>query len=214
MTFTFMDSSDKYSVIIPTLQKAWSITRILLDVILKDENVGEVILINNCGTPINLVNNKLKVVNLQENIFVNPAWNLGVELSMFENIALVNDDIILPNNIFGKIGNLEEYGIVGYGEYIPMDHKTYDVGLASIDLASERKYNFGVFMVFKKERYIPIPNEIKIWYGDDWLFYHNKNNGTLDIPIKVQDSTTSSLSEFDNQKKLDHARLQSTIINN
>lgn len=213
MTFTFMESSDKYSVIIPTLQKAWSITRILLETILKDENVGEVILINNCGTPVNLVNNKLKVVNLQENIFVNPAWNLGVELAKFENIALVNDDIILPNNIFGKIGNLEEYGITGCGSYIPMDHKTYEVRLASIDLASERNYNFGVFMVFKKYRYIPIPNEIKIWYGDDWLFYHNKNNGTLSIPIKVQDSTTSSLCEFNNQKQLDRAGLQSTITN-
>ena len=76
MTYTSGESKDKYSVVIPTLQKVWSTTKVLINTILKDENVGELILINNCGSSINLVNEKLKIVNLQENIYVNPAWNL------------------------------------------------------------------------------------------------------------------------------------------
>jgi len=201
MTYTSGESKDKYSVVIPTLQKVWSTTKVLINTILKDENVGELILINNCGSSINLVNEKLKIVNLQENIYVNPAWNLGVSLAKFDNIALVNDDILFPNNTFGKFGNLEEYGILGWSN---------QKGNFKVTPATERNYNFGVFMVFKKSRYKVIPNELKIWCGDDWLFKNNKNNYTFNLDIETEESQTSNLAEFSNQKQLDlitYARL-------
>lgn len=200
------NAKSEYSVIIPTIQKAWSITKMLLESILKDNLVGEVILINNGGPPINLVDGKLKIVNLQENIFVNPAWNLGVSLAKFDNIALVNDDIILPNNIFGKIVNLEGYGIVGCNPELATTDETFeefDCEVNGIKEIGDRPNHFGVFMVFRKDKYIPIPDKYKIWCGDDWLISKNKNNGVLNTKIKIKECATTNLPEFHNRKHLD-----------
>ncbi len=205
---------NKYSVIIPTIQKAWSITRVLLDSILKDDLVGEVILINNGGAPINLVNEKLKIVNLQENAFVNPAWNLGVKMAKYDNIALLNDDILLPINILSKIPDLDNYGVLGCNQdmseemdLIPFESEVH--GITKIDF---RPHQFGVFMFFKKERYRSIPSRFKIWYGDDYIFNNNKNNGIVNVKIKIEPSASSSLQIFNKIKNEDMDASENRII--
>ena len=196
----------KYSVVIPTMQKAWDITRKLLHNIINDNCVGEVIVINNCGIPINVVNEKLKIINLQDNIFVNPAWNLGVELSKFDNIALVNDDILLPNNIFSQLPPLDNYGILGCNPFLATvteNFTNFEYDLDGVTNISDRPNHFGVFMAFKKSKYVSIPDKYKIWCGDDWLIDKNTNNGVLNFKIKIRECATTGLPQFHNQKHLD-----------
>lgn len=80
-----------YSVIIPTLLKSELIWK-LLDDLNNCPAVGEILVIDNSGRFKSDLE-KVKRVEVPENIFVNPAWNLGVSLAQFENICLCNDDV-------------------------------------------------------------------------------------------------------------------------
>ncbi len=110
---------DKYSVIIPTLWKSNRIHKLLWDLI-KCEFVDEIILIDNASKYFEYYEalDKVKLVQTSENIYVNPAWNLGIKIAKNNNIALLNDDINFDPNIFGLINSetLSNYGIIGMGE--------------------------------------------------------------------------------------------------
>ena len=73
---------DKYSIIIPTLWKSNRIGKLLFDLI-KCEFVDEIILIDNAGKFFEHFEalDKVKLVQMGENIYVNPAWNLGIKLA-------------------------------------------------------------------------------------------------------------------------------------
>ena len=45
----------------------------------------------------------------------------------------------------------------------------------------KRPNGFGTCMVLQKKNYVTIPDEIKIWYGDDILYYTNKNRGKFSV---------------------------------
>ena len=97
---------DKYSVIIPTLWKSDRTKKLLSD-LNECEYVDEIIIIDNTGTEerdiLPTIYPKLRMVSKGKNIYVNPAWNLGVELAKNDLIALVNDDINFDTNVFGVI---------------------------------------------------------------------------------------------------------------
>lgn len=38
----------------------------------------------------------------------------------------------------------------------------------------KRPNGFGVAMLLRWDNYIPIPEDMRIWYGDDWLFYRRR----------------------------------------
>ncbi len=111
---------EKYSVVIPTLWKSNRIGKLLFDLI-KCEFVDEIILIDNAGKFFENFEalDKVKLVQVEENMYVNPSWNLGVMVAKNDSIALVNDDINFNPNIFGVITKeiLSEYGIIGQSEF-------------------------------------------------------------------------------------------------
>ena len=89
----------KYSVIIPTLGLSKRTPKLLADLV-ECELVGEVILIHNAETELTKIEHE-KILHCEsvENLFVNPSWNLGVELANFDHVALCNDDINFDPNI-------------------------------------------------------------------------------------------------------------------
>ena len=63
-------------------------------------------------------------------------------------------------------------------------------------------------IVGHKKSYYKIPENIRIWYGDDYLFQMNNEGGKInyvidDIPIFTKISATSDLEEFDEIKSID-----------
>lgn len=202
-----------FSVIIPTLWKSKRIHKLIKD-LSSCKNVGEIILIDNNNKfkqyyPEGVL--KVKVISKKENIFVGPAWNLGVEKAKYENIALVNDDINFDNIIFEKIMPYINQGIIGMAKE-NYNNKNLN-GEIGIEVFSNgigppiyvRPGGWGCFILFKKYIWKKIPEEIKIWYTDDWIVFYNpaKKYCLFNFLIETEMSTTSDGAEFGNVKHLD-----------
>lgn len=172
--------SPKVSVIIPTLQKNITILKRLLETLDMDDSVGEIIVIDNSQKGLDIHSDKLKVISPKENIYVNPSWNLGVKNSKYGIIALINDDIILPNNFCKNVISkmTPNMGVLGINNKFITVTKNPDfepeTGDIKLEKANYRPAGYGVAMFMPKTSYVKIPDEIKIMYGDDWLILQNK----------------------------------------
>jgi hypothetical protein len=199
----------KFSIVIPTL---WRSVRIhsLLQNLISSPNVDEVIIIDNSRRYNEFYKEvlpKVKVLSPLFNIYVNPAWNYGVQYSKNNSIALVNDDISFDPIIFEEF---EEFELKSKG-FIGMSSKNY----------TTEKYNpkivpwkgevvldgWGCIVMFHKDNWIPIPDGIKIWYGDNYMREINPAPSHIleGLPIKTEMSTTSKESTW-NHVKDDDAR--------
>lgn len=201
---------NKFSVIIPTLWKSKRINKLLFDLI-KCEFVDEIILIDNGGKFFEYFEalDKVKLVQPDENMYVNPSWNLGVKLAKNNSIALVNDDINFNPNIFGIIDSkvLDEVGIIGMGEgnyKEPIDEERgpyLDIWQPGIN-----DWGWGCMILLKKQNWLEIPNEIKIWYGDNIIKDVNPAPKAClrNFRIETEMSTTSDEKQWDEVKKKDY----------
>lgn len=187
-----------YSVIIPTMWKCNRFQQTLRE-LSAHQLVGEIILIDNTKNDLKIELPKLIHILEGQNTFVNPAWNKGVEISKFNKIAIINDDIWMDWNI---LNILEPYitletGIIGMAEE-NYNNPTNQMGLEPI---SHRNGGFGCAMFLHKENYTAIPNEMKIWGGDDWLFVKNRNRRKqnykiVGFKIEGEIGVTSELTEL------------------
>jgi hypothetical protein len=186
---------EKFSVIIPTIWKS-EYTIELLERYSKSDYVGEIILIDNAATK-DIVMDKLVHIKETENTYVNPAWNKGVRLSKYDNITITNDDILF---------NVDEYfyymqqahNFLGLG-YIGSHSDNYTLTESNnpeIELYDNKTNTggWGCLFSFNKNNWKPIPNQLKIWYGDNWI--HGTNELILQlkgIAIQTKMSTSSDL---------------------
>lgn len=196
----------KYSVIIPTLWKS-NRTISLLENLNKCEFVTDIVLIDNTSSnkPITQNLNKVNYINPGKNLYVNPSWNLGVILAKEDNLIICNDDITFnPDLYFGVLNqiNLQEKGVIG------ASHKNYELS-SPISPTIYAKPNYepgwGCLIAIHKSNWVPIPDKLKIWCGDNFMIAINpKNHFTLEgIPVSTEMSTTSDLKEFDRIKDKD-----------
>ena len=167
------------SVILPTL---WRLDfQEQLSKLHESKNVGEILLINNdrVNTPSWFNPDQyLKLIEIipHSNIFVNPAWNLGVRMSRYEHIMLQSDDVVSINYDF-----LEEIDqeLIDDDCLIGVGRSCYDVMLSLHNNNQKIKFNdisnnsrdlgFGCMMFFRKDSHKPIPKEYLIWRGDDFM---------------------------------------------
>lgn len=207
----------KYSVIIPTLWKSNRIGKLLFDLI-KCEFVDEIVLIDNGGKFFEYFEalDKVKLVQVDENIYVNPAWNLGVKIASNNSIALVNDDINFNPNIFGVITEdvLSEYGIIGQSQFNYKGNNSDEPVLEKWTGAT-RDWGWGCLIMFDKNNWVDIPDNIKIWYGDDYIFKCNPaTKSTMkNFNIETEMSTTSDEPIWDDRKKEDYNNFINHINN-
>jgi len=193
-----------FSLIIPTMWKSTLFHKSIMEY-KKISKISEIIIINNDPTykvPTYFKHNKIRILTQKENIFVNPAWNLGVLEAKNENLIIANDDIQIAklNWVLGVVEkHLKKYDLLGFD--ISKTNKTNLVEIKPLPKPSRRPHAFGVFMITKKSKYVKIPDEIKIWYGDDIQFYTNKRRGILAVPSATieMSKTTKSIS---NTKKI------------
>ena len=193
------------TAIIPTMWKSKNIYKILTD-LYSWHLIDKVILIDNDteNTPDDLPkDDKLIYVKPNKNMYVNPAWNLGVHMANTDNIFLLNDDIVFEHSevhnylmeVTGK-GDIkfEDLGFVG------MHSINFVGGGRQIVIEPYDKYTnvggWGCLFSFHKTNWKPIPNQLKIWYGDNWI--HTTNESILQlrgIEIETLMSTSSDLEE-------------------
>ena len=169
---------NKFSIVIPTM---WFSSKLecLIEELIKSELVEEIIIIDNntlSNNKTKIVSEKLKVLPQKENIFVNPAWNLGVKISKNENIIISNDDLCITN--INKV--LLEILNTNF-DFIGLDYQNINNnnGVIITKTSGGMTKGFGCFMFIKKNKYIQIPENIKIWFGDAILYNNIENKGKL-----------------------------------
>ena len=207
----------KVSAIIPTLWKAKEFTDHLVDVLIEDESVGEIIIIDNAPADFSYDNEKVVMLRQEENLYVNPSWNLGVEESCYDKFIILNDDITIPYNfVFELEGMLTaDRGVIGIDAPAVIKVDSFSSkNITFLDRKIElkpienREWGFGIVIAGHKKSYYKIPENIRIWYGDDYLVQMNNKKGNAnyiidEVPIFTKMSTTSNLEEFEDIKNID-----------
>lgn len=158
----------KFSVVIPTMwfsHRTESLIKYLCDV----ESVSEVIVIDNnhAAAPDLPDNDKIVMLVQDENIYVNPAWNLGVAKSKEENICLLNDDVSSDwSELFSHMSGIEdEKYCIGVH---PVSYKYKETGIRIMD-GSHVGVGWGCCIFLSKNHWQDIPDNIKIYCGDSFL---------------------------------------------
>jgi len=194
----------KYSVIIPTM---WRSERTLPMLRELDgcEFVKEIVIIDNEVSSCPDLSGISKLVYLpqKKNIYVNPAWNLGVETSTSEYFCILNDDISFDVSLAFK--RASRCFNVGY-TLIGLDQLSYDY-IDERKVASEY-YGFGCCIFAAKKEWKPIPDNFLIYFGDTWMVSTYSAVYKIVIDVETEMSTTSSSEEFSKMKETEHLEWQ------
>lgn len=201
-----------FSIIIPTLLKDTEVLNKLLSQLNDDNTVGEIIIIDNSCSSFKTGFSKVKVHVPKENLFVNPAWNLGIKLSSteFKYFGILNDDIIFQKNLFELVHAFlesasDDVGLLGIDCIANTPKAQFDTYPENRDAeiveTSKLEGFFGSAFFGNKKNYFEIPDEMKVFYGDHFLFTRNiqaghKNYKISNIGVKHLESLSSHSSPF------------------
>lgn len=141
---------------------------------------------------------KIQIYTPPKNIYITAAWNYGVQHSQTDIVCLLNDDIVLDSKVFDFINNSwpTAAGIIGLG------FKT--TGCCVLNAVNQRTHGFGQCMFLKRTDYQPIPEDLKLWFNDDWLFkYISGQHYQIMCPYQGRESATTSDPAFNDIKQQD-----------
>lgn len=148
-----------------------------LDDLLAHQRVEDVIVINNAvdRTPQYLpTSRKLRMISQRDNIGVNPAWNLGVQIASSDRVCILNDDVVFDHKVFSRVDSVlsETSGVIGICPGVAeFNQPPFETGLVRIlPWGGQHTYGFGCLMFVHRSWYIPIPKGLNIYYGDNWIF--------------------------------------------
>jgi hypothetical protein len=167
------------SFIIPTIWKAEEIYKSIEQFKRLKHKNAELIIIDNTHSDFYDNDPRITIVKCTNNIFVNPAWNIGVKLARNNYICLLNDDIYfnyvnLFNNFERFIDQNPNLGLIGFNENSRVRNNSNilnkdDDELILVDTTGIVPFAYGCCMFLKKEDYFDIYEECKIFYGDTIL---------------------------------------------
>lgn len=199
----------KYTAVIPTMLKSPRLKKLVED-LQNSEYVDEIIIIDNSGNlePSLEPHPKQKYICEGKNTGCNPAWNKGVELSSNELITICNDDINFDPIILGALTDeiVSNAGIIGMGQgnydenFDDSQNPYLETWSSGID-----DWGWGSLLFLKKSMWVTIPENIIVWYGDNFIKDINPIQKSILRGFKVQTemSTTTDLPELDEIKKQD-----------
>jgi len=171
------------------------------------KSVGEIIVIDNSTDEIHLEDIP-KVVHIKEgkNTYVNPSWNKGAKLAKFDKLLFVNDDVDTDWSFVDKIEDyiLSDRGMIGAGVSC-WQYKEWYEGSGGLVPIRNRPNCYGCVFAIHKDSYVEIPDDLKIHYGDDWLFTKSgkQNYEIINWKMGGESEQTSGLAEFNPIKEMD-----------
>jgi hypothetical protein len=205
------------SIVMPTLWKG-EFYKKMLPILSAHELVGEIIIIDNSPDNVDkeiLSLEKIKYLPQKENIFVNPAWNLGVEVSSYDRICLYSDDVLFDPAVIDAVYPFmsEDKGITGFSyESISENHQSLfraDWEIPQIVPTWTFHYRFGICMFMHKNSFHKISDDYKIFYGDTHQFDVNSSlnrqnyrieNYACMTKMKSSSRNFNSITEKDSRK--------------
>jgi FkbM family methyltransferase len=180
----------RYTVVVPTMWRAAQQFTKFLAELCEYELVGEIIIIDNDNDaePDDFQNHpKIKRFVPGENIYVNPAWNLGVEVAQYSRICIVNDDVSFDLRLFDRLADLitPSAGVFGLCPGDPLfDHPPVTDGAIDIvPWTGQHTHGFGCLMFLHRSNWAAIPAELKIYYGDNYIFDWQLSQGRTNYLI-------------------------------
>ena len=183
-------------MVIPTLWRPATFIQLLQQLDASDD-VMEVVVIDNARDqrPELPVLDKLKLVDKGENLYVNPSWNLGVSMAKSTSVCLCNDDVLIADNLLGFMRTQSLRRITG------LDPASYSQSVdtppnPSIKLGADIIHNWGSMLFFQRHRYRPIPDPLKVWWGDAWLAQEMGPAFKVRSAVYTQHSETAGSPEF------------------
>ena len=198
-----------YTAVIPTMLKSPRLKKLAED-LQNSEYVSEVIIIDNSGNlePSLEPHPKQKYICEGRNTGCNPAWNKGVRLSSNELIVICNDDINFDPIILGALTDevVESAGVIGmgagnYNENFDNSQNPY----LEEWFPGVNDHGWGSLMMLKKSMWVDIPENIIVWYGDNFIKEINsvKKSILRGFKVETEMSTTTDLPELDEIKNQD-----------
>ena len=165
--------------IMPTIWKAEEIYKSIEQFKRLDNKHAELIIIDNTHSDFHDSDPRITIVKCTNNIFVNPAWNIGAKLARNKYICFLNDDIYfnyvtLFNNFERFIDQNPNLGLIGFNENSRRRDSSDtlnadDDELILVDTTGIVPFAYGCCLFLKKEDYFDIYEECKIFYGDTIL---------------------------------------------
>lgn len=164
-----------FTVIFPTM---WKFDRFLdfLEDLVQNDYVGEIIIVDNNfeKRPQEniLKNEKIKFLNFGKNIYTNASWNEAVKISKFEKICICNDDVIFDLRLLRKAEPhvTQELGVMGISAAPWYEH--HIEGKIIIKEYGQNDGQWGFFLCFfvHKASYQPVPETLKLYFGDNFIY--------------------------------------------
>ncbi len=169
-------------------------------------------------------NKNVGVIKNMENIYVNPAWNQIIKhflKSDADYLMIINSDLILHKDW----KNVLDKHFSKYSEVIPIPIISNDISIlknSSIIEGFEEVHEGtpGVMIVLNKVQanlIYPIPETIKVWFGDNWIYEGLRKLGYKTVVLKnlfsyhsgsQNVSKVKGISEIIENDKLEWAKLQ------
>lgn len=198
-------------IIIPTMWMSKNFDQVLA-VYVKHPSVKNIIIIDN-NRPKRpnysiLKDSKISLISYGRNIYVNPAWNEGVNRATSEIVAIINDDILVNGEVFDMVLNfgLKQGDVVGVNLQGRQDNYKIDDVINTREEIVKLNYDentpiggqawaFGICMFMLKSSYTPIPSLYQVWYGDDYLAQHSTSVYAINSN-KIKGRISETLTKF------------------
>ena len=181
----------------------------MLNALSECDTVGEIIIVDNNkdSKPELPDSKKIKVLEQEENIYVNPAWNLAVSVADYPVCFLMNDDITFDVSLLEDMcEGLTDFDVIG------LHYTSYkDPRNSQIFVGHNIGRGWGCLMCFETKMWIDIPEQMKIWSGDQWIAKMIGNPGSISFPVQTEMSTTSNRPEMMAIKLKDQAYWQNHV---
>lgn len=191
-----------FTVIIPTLWRS-PYLKSILDNLQTANSVKNIVLIDNAPNARTFEPSYSKLITLiqPENIYITASWNKGVAHSRTKFTCLLNDDIVYHSTAFNWLLENwpEDAGLIGLGANGINNYCEY-----SLQPTESRGYGFGAAMFFKTKEYVKIPEQLRLWYNDDFLFkFMPLNKYYFTAPVVGDMSKTLNNHEWNDIKQQD-----------
>ena len=163
------------SYIIPTLWKSDSLYETIKGFKSIKDPKAELFIIDNDKDNTNYYadDKRIKMFTMEQNQFVNPSWQLGFEYTSNDRVCIVNDDIIFNIKRFHNFvleSNAKAICMTNWNR-INKDLSKWE--LVDINSPNARPAGGGQLMMILKENWPRLPYKMKLWHGDDIIYYYN-----------------------------------------
>lgn len=174
-----------FSVILPTMWRSQGFDIMCRELKLLDHPlIGEMLIIDNDASKHRIPQHeKVRVLGDGTNKYINPSWNMGAAEAKYDKLCILSDDTIFDPSVFDQMHGLvnEHNGMFGIGSSCPMGtegciglNRVLTFTSASREPCMPQFWrHVGMLMFIHKTGYKPIPEKIRNYYGDTWLWTYN-----------------------------------------